>query len=949
MPSRNSKSNSTDRENYQQVLDQLEEILNTYSPTHAVLLLGDMNASLHQRKGNNQDALLTDFVVSNKLYLLQNGIETFLHPNKTDRAEIDYILSNSQSNQILKAVTVENETSLNTSDHLPVTGILNLNLSSRTRGKHVTRIVCKPKWDRCDRDSYRRSIRENLLPFDAFHLSTDSNIDILEPLSHLNAVLKKATYDSIPKFRAERIVKEIRSRPWSARIQEAVKACHLAWWEWRKSGEPKDKDNPLVLQRKSAKQNLRKEQRQEAARLRRDKVEEIMNASDDSRVFYKLIGEQRKGSNTLLQTLVVNGKERESPDEIRTGWAEHFQELATPLSNPRFDVLTPIFKKGDPSNPGNYRGITVTPVLLKILEHILNARHSQILMNTQSRLQKGFTPGCSSLNAAFILSECILESAMNKQDLFLTTLDTQKAFDVVDQNSLLRKLYLDGIRGNDWLLLKELYSDCSSRIKWAGELSDPINIKQGVRQGGVLSTGHYKRYNNPLLLQLEEGYSGIKIGSISIPHVTVADDLAILAGSKSENQVMVWDVEDSSNRERYCVHPAKSHILWYKFGKKDNSDLDVFLGDARVDVSASATHLGINRSTSQSVDIEGKISLGRKTAYSLMGAGFHGGSGLKAVRNGHVWSTFVVPRLLYGIECQLLKKKEIDSLEKFQRKCLKQLQGLPDNTSSSACLALLGIPPIESVIHKSLLNLFATMMRDQKSIEYEIAQRQIVMKDFPDKSMFTHIQCLLDLYDLPSVFELMSNTLPKLEWKNTLNRKIHEMVEQSWKSDIATKSSTKYLNADVLKVGIPHHIWSTVRNNVHDSIRAQVKCRLLTGTYILQGNRAAFNQFVVDSTCKLCSSLPETRQHFLAECAVFKESRQEYIQKLTDSGILPDHLTIQLQDPVFLTQLTLDCSRCVDIRAWDSNKLGLLELYSREYIYAVHMKRLRALRTISGN
>ena len=222
-------------------------------------------------------------------------------------------------------------------------------------------------------------------------------------------------------------------------------------------------------------------------------------------------------------------------------------------------ILTPIFKKGDPSNPGNYRGISVTPVMLKILEHILNARHSHILMNTQSKLQKGFTPGCSSLNAAFILSE---------QDLFLTTLHAQKAFDVVDQNSLLRKLYLDGIRGNDWLLLKELYSDCSSMIKWAGELSDPINIKQGVRQGGVLSTGHYKRYNNPMLLQLEKGYSGIKIGSISIPYVTVADDLVILAGSKSENQAMVWDVEDSSNRERCCVHPAKSHILWYKFGKK---------------------------------------------------------------------------------------------------------------------------------------------------------------------------------------------------------------------------------------------------------------------------------------------------------------------------------------------------------------------------------------------
>ena len=236
----------------------------------------------------------------------------------------------------------------------------------------------------------------------------------------------------------------------------------------------------------------------------------------------------------------MNGTERETSEEIRRGWVEHFQKLATPLENPSFDkqytqmmdldveiiellykeestpmdhvtvkevvtalkrlnnnkavdimgltaqhfklaghnltefrtcflnyltntgtvsiilkecILTPVFKKGDPSNPGNYRGITVIPVLLKILEHVLNTRHSLTLLDTQSRLQNGFTSGCTSLNAAFILSECILESAINKQDLLLTTLDTQKAFDVIDQNSLLRKLFLDGIHGNDWLLL----------------------------------------------------------------------------------------------------------------------------------------------------------------------------------------------------------------------------------------------------------------------------------------------------------------------------------------------------------------------------------------------------------------------------------------------------------------------------------------------------------------
>ena len=188
---------------------------------------------------------------------------------------------------------------------------------------------------------------------------------------------------------------------------------------------------------------------------------------------------------------MVGSKKYET--QIREGWATHFQQLATPLENPRFDqsykqlvdayidaienqckeerspmepvtesevatalkrlndfkavdimglisehfkiagqeiieflvcllnyiiasksislvlkegTLTPIFKKG-PTSPGNYRGITVTPIYLKIIEHIINARHNVIFQETQSKLQKGFTSGCSSLNAALILSEYI--------------------------------------------------------------------------------------------------------------------------------------------------------------------------------------------------------------------------------------------------------------------------------------------------------------------------------------------------------------------------------------------------------------------------------------------------------------------------------------------------------------------------------------------------------------
>ena len=67
-------------------------------------------------------------------------------------------------------------------------------------------------------------------------------------------------------------------------------------------------------------------------------------------------------------------------------------------------------------------------------------------------------------------------------------------------------------------------------------------------------------------------------------------------------------------------------------------------------------------------NIEGKITLGRKTAYYIMGAGFHSGNGLKVCLNGYLWSTFVVPRSTYGLEVLTLSKKDTELIEKIQRK-----------------------------------------------------------------------------------------------------------------------------------------------------------------------------------------------------------------------------------------------------------------------------------------
>ena len=139
-------------------------------------------------------------------------------------------------------------------------------------------------------------------------------------------------------------------------------------------------------------------------------------------------------------------------------------------------------------------------------------------------------------------------------------------------------------------------------------------------RGGGLSTGHYKRYDNPILLHLEQRYTGAKIESIGIPHVTVADDVALLSWFRSEMQVMVWGVEDNAGRERFIVNPSKSHTLKYLSNKRKENDEDIFMYNKKIKDSKSAMHLGIVQNVNGKPDIEEKINLGKRSLFPYGGS-----------------------------------------------------------------------------------------------------------------------------------------------------------------------------------------------------------------------------------------------------------------------------------------------------------------------------------------
>ena len=126
------------------------------------------------------------------------------------------------------------------------------------------------------------------------------------------------------------------------------------------------------------------------------------------------------------------------------------------------------------------------------------------------------------------------------------------------------------------------------------------------------------------------------------------------------------------------------------------------MNDNKLKITNQGEHLGVIRADKNetNANIETNIQTARRTKYALMGSGFHGTNGLHPQISYKIYKTYVIPKLIYGLEILPLNKENMEQLEVFHRKCLRHIQSLPDRTSNSAVLLLLGALPIEAEIHK---------------------------------------------------------------------------------------------------------------------------------------------------------------------------------------------------------------------------------------------------------
>ena len=98
-------------------------------------------------------------------------------------------------------------------------------------------------------------------------------------------------------------------------------------------------------------------------------------------------------------------------------------------------AITPIHKKGDTSDPNNYRGITLGHVLGKLYALVINARLTSWLetRGLRARGQAGFRQGYRTVDNCFILRALAERYRARGVKMYLCAVDFEKAFDSVDR------------------------------------------------------------------------------------------------------------------------------------------------------------------------------------------------------------------------------------------------------------------------------------------------------------------------------------------------------------------------------------------------------------------------------------------------------------------------------------------------------------------------------------
>lgn len=256
-------------------------------------------------------------------------------------------------------------------------------------------------------------------------------------------------------------------------------------------------------------------------------------------------------------------------------------------------LLVSIYKKGDSTDPSNYRGISLVDCLLKLVCTVV-ARRLSLAVEEQgwlSTAQAGFRRREEAMANAVALFEVVRRRQLSGKKTFVTFVDIKKAFDTVPTGALMAKLAKAGLSGRALEFIQALYANAAAAVRGPGGLMGLVfAVTRGVRQGCPLSPILFDIFINDIF---DEIPAALVTVDLVTPGFLFADDGTVIAGSGSDMEVMLTVLGDWAARNGMEFNVPKCGATVVGADLSVLEDLHLSLAGEAVPIVSSYKYMGV--------------------------------------------------------------------------------------------------------------------------------------------------------------------------------------------------------------------------------------------------------------------------------------------------------------------------------------------------------------------